>query len=161
MNAPQLLEAAMLVCFGLAWPVANLRMLRTRRVEGRGMVFTMIILCDYIAGSLAKLAGAAQGAAPVPMFWLYALNTTVGRGQLRVAVVFRTAPARAGGGDGRALRSRRRSGRIRLSCGQAAPQPLAASRLDAAAARPESPPSHSRFQRGSPTPTKLRRMDCR
>ncbi len=76
MNAPQLLEAAMLVCFGLAWPVANLRMLRTRRVEGRGMVFTMIILCGYVAGSLAKLAGAADGAAPAPMFWLYALNTT-------------------------------------------------------------------------------------
>lgn len=75
MNAPQLLEAAMLVCFGLAWPVANLRMLLTRRVEGKGMVFTMIILCGYVAGSLSKLAGAADCAAPAPMFLLYALNT--------------------------------------------------------------------------------------
>ena len=75
MNTAQLLEAAMLVCFGVAWPIANLRMLRTHRAEGRGLAFTLIILCGYVAGSLAKLAGAAPGAAPTSMFWLYLLNT--------------------------------------------------------------------------------------
>ena len=30
-STPMLLEAMMLFCFGIAWPVANLRMLRTRR----------------------------------------------------------------------------------------------------------------------------------
>ncbi|MEP7300932.1 MAG: hypothetical protein ABI699_05340 [Caldimonas sp.] len=75
MNTPQLLEAAMLVCFGVAWPIANLRMLRSHRAEGKGLAFTLIILCGYVAGSLAKLVGATPGAGPSPMFWLYLLNT--------------------------------------------------------------------------------------
>jgi hypothetical protein len=70
-----LLEAAMLICFGIAWPLANLRMLRTGRVEGKGMAFTAIILCGYIAGALAKLAGAAPAHALPLVFWLYVLNT--------------------------------------------------------------------------------------
>lgn len=70
-----LLEAAMLICFGVAWPLANLRMIRSGRVEGKGTAFTAIILCGYIAGALAKLALAGSGHALPPVFWLYALNT--------------------------------------------------------------------------------------
>lgn len=70
-----LLEAVMLICFGVAWPLANLRMLRSGRAEGKGMAFTAIILCGYVAGALAKLALAAHGHALPPVFWLYALNT--------------------------------------------------------------------------------------
>jgi len=69
------LEAAMLICFGVAWPLANLRMIRSGRAEGKGMVFTAIILCGYLAGALAKLALARSGHALPPVFWLYALNT--------------------------------------------------------------------------------------
>lgn len=72
---PTLLEAAMLVCFGVAWPLANLRMLRSGRAEGKGAVFTAIILCGYVAGALAKLALASHGHTLPPVFWLYALNT--------------------------------------------------------------------------------------
>ena len=70
-----LLEATMLVCFGVAWPLANLRMIRSRHVEGKGMVFTMMILCGYVAGALAKLALATTGHALPAVFWLYVLNT--------------------------------------------------------------------------------------
>jgi hypothetical protein len=72
---PALLEAAMMLCFGIAWPVASLRMLRSRRPEGKGLVFTAIILSGYIAGALAKLASAAHGHELPPVFWLYLLNT--------------------------------------------------------------------------------------
>ncbi len=69
-----LLEAAMLVCFGVAWPVANLRMLRARRPEGKGMVFTSIILMGYVAGALAKCVSIGPGQ-PLPgMFWLLIIN---------------------------------------------------------------------------------------
>jgi hypothetical protein len=70
-----LLEAVMLICFGIAWPLANLRMLRSGRTEGKGMAFTVIILCGYVAGALAKLAGATSAHALPPVFWLYVLNT--------------------------------------------------------------------------------------
>ncbi len=72
---PTLLEVAMLICFGIAWPLANLRMLRSGRAEGKGAVFTVIILCGYVAGALAKLALAAHGQTLPPVFWLYVLNT--------------------------------------------------------------------------------------
>jgi hypothetical protein len=73
--APLALEAAMLLCFGLAWPVANLRMWRSRRAEGKGLPFTLIILCGYLAGAAAKLVLAAYGHGLAPVFWLYVLNT--------------------------------------------------------------------------------------
>ena len=69
-----LLEALMLTCFGLAWPIANLRMLRTGRAEGKGMAFTMIILCGYLAGAAAKVALAGTSAPLPPLFWLYLVN---------------------------------------------------------------------------------------
>jgi hypothetical protein len=73
-SAPTLLEALMLLCFGVAWPVANLRMLRVRRAEGKGLGFTLMILCGYLAGASAKLVTAAHGVDLAPVFWLYLLN---------------------------------------------------------------------------------------
>jgi hypothetical protein len=68
------LEALMLVCFGLAWPCANLRMLRTRHAEGKGRLATALILCGYLAGALAKWLAVPPAVAVPPLFWLYALN---------------------------------------------------------------------------------------
>src|SRR5688572_16361438 len=71
----QTLEALMLLCFGLAWPVNSLAMLRRKRHEGKGLTFTLIILCGYLCGATAKLALAfSSGAALPPVFWLYVLN---------------------------------------------------------------------------------------
>ena len=70
-----LLEAVMLICFGVAWPLANLRMLRSGRAEGKGIAFTAIILCGYIAGALAKLAWTTSPHTLPLVFWLYVLNT--------------------------------------------------------------------------------------
>lgn len=74
-SAPVLLEGLMLTCFGLAWPMANLRMLRTGRAEGKGLSFTLIIFCGYLAGGAAKIALVTQTTPLAPVFWLYALNT--------------------------------------------------------------------------------------
>lgn len=95
-----LLEAAMLICFGIAWPLANLRMMRSGRAEGKGMAFTAIILCGYVAGALAKLSLATSGHTLPPVFWLYVLNTVSVGGNLllqwrlgsrRTATISRTA----------------------------------------------------------------------
>lgn len=53
MNCNLILEALMLVSVGVAWPLANLRMLRSRNAEGTGAAFTAIILCGYVAGAHA------------------------------------------------------------------------------------------------------------
>ena len=67
-------EGAMLVCFGLAWPIANVRMLRRRRPEGRGLLCTWIVLVGYLAGDVAKFMS-GHGDVPPPVFWLYLFNT--------------------------------------------------------------------------------------
>jgi len=69
-----LLEAVMLVCFGLAWPMANLRMLRTRQALGKGLGFTSLILLGYLSGAASKVMLSSDGAPLAPVFWLYVLN---------------------------------------------------------------------------------------
>ena len=77
---PQLLEALMLICFGVAWPINLLQMLRQGRAAGKSLAFTLIIWSGYLAGTVAKLVGAELGhTALPPVFWLYVLNSlTVG-----------------------------------------------------------------------------------
>jgi hypothetical protein len=68
------LEAVMLLSFGLAWPIANLRMLRSRQCEGKGLGFTLIILIGYAAGAAAKWISVGPDAEIPTLFWLYAVN---------------------------------------------------------------------------------------
>ena len=71
----QLFEAVMLICFGLGWPVAILKTLRTRRTEGKSLGFLWLVFFGYLAGIAAKCARAhTAGAAPELVTWLYAVN---------------------------------------------------------------------------------------
>jgi hypothetical protein len=76
----QALEALMLLCFGLAWPINTVGMIRRKRPEGKGLTFTIIIWSGYLAGASAKLLLAFHaGNTLPPVFWLYVLNAiTVG-----------------------------------------------------------------------------------
>lgn len=71
---PQTLELTMLVCLALPWPLNALRMLRSRRPEGRALPATLILLAGYLAGLLAKWLAAPVGVALPPVFWLCLLN---------------------------------------------------------------------------------------
>jgi hypothetical protein len=75
MHSPVVFEALMLICFGLAWPLATLRMLRSGRADGRGLGFTLVILAGYLAGVMSKLLGLHDGTGLPPVFWLYVLNS--------------------------------------------------------------------------------------
>ena len=48
-------EAAMLVCFGLAWPVSIIRSWRSRSTGGKSIVFSVVILVGYLMGILNKV----------------------------------------------------------------------------------------------------------
>ena len=50
-------ESVMLICFGLSWPVAILKTLRTRNVKGMSPFFLGIIEVGYLAGILFKCFG--------------------------------------------------------------------------------------------------------
>lgn len=62
-------EAAMLICFGLSWPVSILKSIRTRIVSGKSPLFMAVVCFGYAFGITHKLL--------YSMNWvivLYALN---------------------------------------------------------------------------------------
>ena len=49
------LESAMLVAFGLAWPVNILKTFRNKSTVGKSLAFLLIVLTGYVFGLTAKL----------------------------------------------------------------------------------------------------------
>lgn len=75
MTAGQALEAAMLICFGVSWPVDILKAVRTRATAGKSMGFMDLVLTGYVFGLAAKCLRAAQaGTPPEAVTALYVLN---------------------------------------------------------------------------------------
>ena len=56
---PSILESAMLVAFGAAWPVNILSSLRSRTAKGKSLHFLFIIIAGYLCGIAAKLTAGA------------------------------------------------------------------------------------------------------
>lgn len=48
-------EIMMLSCFGISWPIAVIKSLRTKKATGKSVLFMSLILVGYIAGILHKL----------------------------------------------------------------------------------------------------------
>jgi len=47
-------EAAMLVCFGVSWPVSIAKTLRTKAVAGKSPLFMTIVCLGYLSGVIHK-----------------------------------------------------------------------------------------------------------
>lgn len=50
-----LLEAFMLVCFGLSWPINVMKAIKARSAKSMSLPFILLIISGYIAGISAKL----------------------------------------------------------------------------------------------------------
>jgi hypothetical protein len=85
----QTLEAGMLICFGIAWPVDIYKTLRTRQVAGKSIGFMLIVLLGYVCGMAAKFYRASQGEPPETVTWLYALNSVLVAVDILVYLRFR------------------------------------------------------------------------
>lgn len=48
-------EAAMLFCFGFAWPFSIYRSYKSRTNEGKSLSFLYVVLLGYISGTLHKI----------------------------------------------------------------------------------------------------------
>ena len=59
----------MLVCFGISWPFAVAKTLRTKVVKGKSPVFLGLIFIGYMAGILNKIVTNFDH-----VIWLYCLN---------------------------------------------------------------------------------------
>lgn len=50
-----MLEAGMIICFGVSWPVAIRKTLKTKSVHGKSRMFLFLVLCGYGLGILHKI----------------------------------------------------------------------------------------------------------
>jgi len=51
------LEAVMLICFGLSWPINAMKAYKSRTAVGTSWMFLALITFGYLAGIAAKFAG--------------------------------------------------------------------------------------------------------
>ncbi len=65
-------EAAMLVCFGAAWPVSIYKSWTSRAYAGKSVIFLYIVLFGYISGIIHKFIYN-----PDKLIYLYAINGTM------------------------------------------------------------------------------------
>ena len=78
-----LLEAAMLVCFGLSWPINAIKAYKARTAKATSLPFILLIFAGYIAGTAAKIVSGNI----TYVFIVYLINlTTV---MLNIVVYFR------------------------------------------------------------------------
>lgn len=51
----QLYEAAMIVCFGLSWPISVIKSWNSRTAKGKSLYFELLVLIGYMCGITGKL----------------------------------------------------------------------------------------------------------
>jgi len=50
-----ILEAIMLICFGISWPVSVMKALRTKMVIGKSPLFMSLVAIGYVSGISHKI----------------------------------------------------------------------------------------------------------
>ena len=50
-----ILEAFMLICFGLSWPMSLYKNIKAKTAKSMSLQFTLLIILGYIAGIAAKI----------------------------------------------------------------------------------------------------------
>ena len=86
MDAARIFEAGMLICFGVAWPVAIAKTVRVRKVHGKSIGFLFLVFAGYVCGITTKFIR-AEGTWPDWVTLLYALNAIMVT--IEIALCFR------------------------------------------------------------------------
>lgn len=51
----EILEAAMVICFGISWPVSILKSWKSKTTKGKSLIFMLFIWVGYVCGIASKL----------------------------------------------------------------------------------------------------------
>ena len=73
MQLAELLEAMMIISFGISWPLSIIRSYRSRSTKGKSIFFSFFILFGYLCGTSAKLIEHNHNLA----LYFYILNITM------------------------------------------------------------------------------------
>jgi hypothetical protein len=89
----QLFEGLMLVCFGASWPFAIWKTYRSKRTEGKSMIFLVLVILGYISGMIAKFYHAATEHTQLePVTALYGVLALVVAVDLVLVIRYRRNP---------------------------------------------------------------------
>ena len=69
----QFLEAMMVICFGISWPVSIVKSIRAKTAKGKSWIFIVFILVGYAFGILSKVMSGKI----TYVFFFYVLNFIV------------------------------------------------------------------------------------
>lgn len=74
----EILEAAMVICFGMSWPLNIYKLQKSKTAKGTSVMFYLFILIGYIFGLISKGIKAAGGI-PTPgyIWFVYSLNAVM------------------------------------------------------------------------------------
>lgn len=74
----EILEAAMIICFGASWPLNIRKLYRAKTAVGTSVMFYFFIWIGYIFGLLSKAIKAFNGIPTAGYVWFfYVLNTVM------------------------------------------------------------------------------------
>ena len=62
-------EILMLVAFGISWPLSIIKTIKSKSVEGRSILFLIIIFLGYVSGTIHKLLNSND-----MVLYLYIIN---------------------------------------------------------------------------------------
>jgi hypothetical protein len=51
----EILEAAMVISFGISWPMSIIKSYRSRTNQGKSIIFILLIMLGYICGIFSKI----------------------------------------------------------------------------------------------------------
>ena len=71
MNAAEILEILMVVCFGFSWPMNVIKSYHARTTKGKSLPFLLLICTGYVFGIAGKLIG---GSYKWYVLFFYVLN---------------------------------------------------------------------------------------
>jgi lipopolysaccharide export LptBFGC system permease protein LptF len=75
MNLPAtIFEGLMIFCWGISWPAAVKKTLKTRSVEGVSILFLWLVFLGYVSGILFKIFSALADGYINPVIILYLFN---------------------------------------------------------------------------------------
>lgn len=57
---PEILEALMVISFGLSWPISIMKTLKAKSAKGKSPLFISLIVFGYICGIISKIIGEAS-----------------------------------------------------------------------------------------------------
>ena len=85
----RVLEAVMMVCFGVSWPLSIHKTYKVKNPSGKSVAFLWLIIIGYVSGMVGKIVSGNVN-------WVigfYALNTVMVAIDLGLVYYYRSRPA--------------------------------------------------------------------